>query len=381
MKLTGFELRIIEIPMRFAVQHSLAERTVARNVLVAARDEEGRVGWGECCPRSYVTGETIESVQEALAGSLLPPWVGRELAEFEDVVAILEDLLGGLGPRQQAAFCACELAVLDLAGKRFGRSAGSVLGPVLTPEVRYSGVIASEAPDRVRRFAEFMRAFEVQAVKLKVVESLERNLENARIARDVLGGEVSLRVDANCAWDAAEAIRQLEALAAFDIVGCEQPLPADDLDGLAEVTAAGIAPIVVDESMCTLEDARLLIERRACDVFNVRISKCGGLLNSGRIHRLAQEAGLRCQMGAQVGETGILSAAGRHYATRCAPLLWLEGSYGELLLERDIVEPSVAVGKGGLAPALDEPGLGVVPMPDVLEEVTVDRRSLGGTSS
>jgi muconate cycloisomerase len=225
--------------------------------------------------------------------------------------------------------------------------------------------------------ARFMREFEVEAVKVKVGTSLEANRELLGIARRILGEGVSLRIDANCAWSSDEAIRQLEALAEFDLHGVEQPLPAKDLAGMAEVTAAGLVPVVADESLCSLADAEALIRARGCDVFNIRIAKCGGIINAGRIHRRAQAAGLRCQLGAQVGETGILSAAGRHYATRCAPIVWLEGSYGELLLERDLTEPSVTVGKGGRAAALHTPGLGVAPAPRWLEAYTLEVLPLG----
>ena len=113
---------------------------------------------------------------------------------------------------------------------------------------------------------------------------------------------------------------------------------------------------------------RQLISRQACDIFNVRISKCGGLINAARIDRLAREAGLKCQLGAQVGEAGILSAAGRHYATRSAGVRWCEGSYGQLLLEEDLTDPDITVGPGGVAPALDSAGMGVIPVAERLQK-------------
>jgi L-alanine-DL-glutamate epimerase-like enolase superfamily enzyme len=145
---------------------------------------------------------------------------------------------------------------------------------------------------------------------------------------------------------------------------------------MREVTAAGLVPVVADESLCSLEDARTLIRERACDVFNVRISKCGGLVNAGRIDRLAREAGLACQLGAQVGEAGILSAAGRHYATRSAGVRWCEGSYGKLLLEEDITDPDVTVGPGGMAPALEGVGIGVTPVAERLQRYEHERLTI-----
>jgi L-alanine-DL-glutamate epimerase-like enolase superfamily enzyme len=376
MKITRFDIVTVDIPMRQSVRHALAERSVARNILVAAHDADGNVGWGECCPRPYVTGETIDSVKQDLGSIILPQLLGHELGSFEQVRSLIEPLLDTMARNQQAAFCAAELATLDLAGRCFGVSAGMVLGPVQAPQVRYSGVIATDDIESVKQNAAFMAKFGVNDVKVKVGASLESNLEILTTARAILGAEVTLRIDANCAWSTQETLRQLEAMQAFSLTGVEQPVPGEDIAGMREVTAAGLVPVVADESLCSLEDARTLIRERACDVFNVRISKCGGLVNAGRIDRLAREAGLACQLGAQVGEAGILSAAGRHYATRSAGVRWCEGSYGKLLLEEDITEPDITVGPGGVAPALEGAGIGVTPGAALLRRHEQERQCI-----
>ena len=373
MKFTRFDIITVDIPMRQSVRHALAERNVARNILVAVHDESGTIGWGECCPRPYVTGETIDSVKQDLADTILPQLLGRELASFEQAETLLLPLLDTMARNQQAAFCAAELAVLDLAGKHFGISAGMVLGPVQTPQVRYSGVIATDDIESVQQNAGFMAKFGVGDVKVKVGASLESNLEILTTARAILGDKVTLRIDANCAWTAEETLRQLGAMQAFSLTGVEQPVPGEDIEAMRAVTAAKLVPVVADESLCSLEDARTLIREQACDIFNVRISKCGGLINAGRIDALARAAGLDCQLGAQVGEAGILSAAGRHYATRSQGVRWCEGSYGQLLLEEDITEPDVTLGPGGLAPALETDGIGVTPLAERLQRYEHER--------
>ncbi len=376
MKLTQFDIITVDIPMRHSVRHALAERNVARNILVAAYSDSGDIGWGECCPRPYVTGETIETVQQDLTNTILPQLLGCELDSFEQCSTLLVPLLDSMARNQQAAFCAAELAVLDLAGRHFGSSAGMVLGPVQAPQVRYSGVIATDDIESVKQNAGFMAKFGVGDVKIKVGASLEANLEILTIARAILGEQVTLRIDANCAWTAGETLRQLNAMQAFSLTGVEQPVPGDDLEGMRAVTAAKLIPVVADESLCSLDDAHRLIRAQACDIFNVRISKCGGLINAARIDQLARDAGLKCQLGAQVGEAGILSAAGRHYATRSAGVRWCEGSYGQLLLEEDITEPDVTVGPGGVAPALEADGMGVTLSAERLQRYEQSRTSI-----
>ena len=111
-------------------------------------------------------------------------------------------------------------------------------------------------------------------------------------------------------------------------------------------------------------------------MFNIRVSKCGGLLGARRIAEVAASAGLTCQMGAHPGESAILSAAGRQFATHLPTLRYLEGSAGTILLKQDIADRSVAPGRGGLAPALDGPGLGLGIIPSKLEPFVAARHRL-----
>ena len=149
MKISNFTIYTLEIPMRFTVSHQLAQRKVARNILVCARGENGLVGWGETCPRAYVTGETIETVKNDLSNDMLPKMVGRSFSCLFDLTERLRAMLKSLDRNHQSAFCAMELAVLDLAGKTFDESIGSIIGPVEHRKVRYSGVIATSFPKKV----------------------------------------------------------------------------------------------------------------------------------------------------------------------------------------------------------------------------------------
>jgi muconate cycloisomerase len=366
VRVERFEVFVIEVPLRMSVEHAMARRDVARNVLVALHGE-GRTGWGECCPRPYVTGETVEGAVAVLTERILPRLAALDIASFSEAVEALSGELDALPRDEHAAFCAAELALLDLCGHVFHESAGSVLGPVVKPTAHYSGILATTDLRRAGKRCCYMRLFGVRAVKVKVDADLDRNLALLRIVRRRLGKRCSLRLDVNGDWSADEAVRQLEAMRPFSVDAVEQPCPPDDIDAMAHVTAAGVTPVVADESLCSRADAETLIERRACDIFNIRIAKNGGLINSGRLEELARAHGLKCQLGALVGETGILSAAGRHFATRRSGQLWCEGSYGSLLLKETIMAPDLTLRRGARGPALEGDGLGVAPLPDRLE--------------
>jgi muconate cycloisomerase len=127
---------------------------------------------------------------------------------------------------------------------------------------------------------------------------------------------------------------------------------------------------MLDESLCSLVDARQAIEAGTCDLFNLRLSKCGGFLTSLLLAAAAHRAGLGCQLGCQVGETGILSAAGRHFATSVGELRYLEGSFDRFLVRETLTREDLTFGRGGYAPALAGPGLGVTIDRAALQRVT-----------
>jgi muconate cycloisomerase len=183
----------------------------------------------------------------------------------------------------------------------------------------------------------------------------------ARVAavREALGSDASLRLDANGGWTFERAAEVLTAVGPLGIAAVEQPLPRGPIEDLARLRGAVPVPLMADESLVTLADARSLIAAKAVDFFNVRVSKCGGLARSLAIAALAAGAGLSVQVGSQVGETAILAAAGRHLAAALPDLAFAEGSFGTLLLTEDVSVESVRFGHRGEAPVLTGPGLGV----------------------
>ena len=178
-------------------------------------------------------------------------------------------------------------------------------------------------------------------------------------------------MDANSAWTPAEAIARLREMQPYRISAVEQPVAKADFAGLKQVSEAIQIPVIADESLCNEDDARRLIDLKACRGFNIRLSKCGGLGTATRIRQMAEKAGVLCQLGCQVGETSILSAAGRHFALTVPHLSYVEGSYSPYLLARDVVVNPVVFNGGGLAYELPGPGLGIEVLLSALDELAV----------
>jgi muconate cycloisomerase len=362
VRLTAATLYVLDIPFVEAFRHTAAERTASDSVVVRVVTDTGVEGFGEGVPRGYVTGESPESLVEHVAGTLWPAVVGLDLPALgaERDLTALDGMIpgapipGALAPHASRA--ALELAVVDAILRSQDMSAGALLPPRRS-SVRYGAVIPAGSPEDARRMARRIRLIGSTDVKIKV--GAGDDVARVEAVRATLGPNVALRVDANGAWGLAEAADALDAIAPFGIAAAEQPLPRGDPSEWAKLRGLSPIPLVADESVVTRDDLEAFIAAGAADCVNVRVSKCGGLARSLAIARRSAGAGLRVQVGSQVGETAILSAAGRHLAAALPDVAFVEGSYGSLLLSEDVSADAIRFGHGGEARILVGPGLGV----------------------
>ena len=194
--------------------------------------------------------------------------------------------------------------------------------------------------------------------------------------RRILGPWVDLRLDANEAWPAAGLLERVEPLRRFSLSVLEQPVPHAEVMALSDLRRQLGVPVMLDESLCGYPDAVSAVKNTTADMLNVRLSKCGGIFPSLRIIGLAQRSGLGLQLGCHPGETAILSAAGRHFASRVSGLSWVEGSYDRHILRTNVTHDDITFGYGGWARPLDGPGLGIHVDPVSLDAMATERREI-----
>jgi muconate cycloisomerase len=387
VELTAF---LVRIPLKKKIRHASHSRDATENVLVRCTLDDGTEGFGEGVPRDYVTGETSESAITLLRGSDLAAQL-TSYRDFPEAVAAIERLQLTPVPgddracQGNAARCALELALLDAFGRRCREPLSAVtrlLAPDLfepRPRVRYSGIITSTRSGFKTRWAALaLWCYRFTNVKVKVGVAGQDDELRLRHVRSRLGWSMDLRLDVNEAWQPDEVVPRIRALEPYRISAVEQPVPHADVDCLTEVRKQVSVPIMHDESLCSLVDAQRAWERGTCDLFNLRLSKCGGYLATLRLAQFARQHGLGCQLGCQVGETAILSAAGRHFASSVGGLRWAEGSYDSHLVREALGTTNLTFGWGGWAPALVEPGLGVNIDPAALKRVSLRKEPLLG---
>jgi L-alanine-DL-glutamate epimerase-like enolase superfamily enzyme len=368
MKIKAISVYRVNPPFKFTFSHSQKDVRSADNIVEEILPyEQGLAGYGEGGPRPYVTGETQESAIRSvrfLCLNQLFPW------DLDDVSQIWNFVGSATGEKNHnSALCALEMAMLDLLARKENRNVLDYLpGDHFTHEVRYGGTVPIADQEMVASICQMLRKFDIRDVRLKMGRDREQNRQALRIVRRVLGPGHDLRVDVNGAWDLDMAKQHLTLLVSYGVSTLEQPLPARDpaWRDLATISKIKDLKLMADESVCSNEDLERAIAEGYFDVINVRLSKCGGFSNSLKMINRIRTAGLRYQVGCQLGESGILSAAGRAMCAISSDALYCDGSYDLFLLRENLTTEHVAFNYGGRAVPLRGPGLGI----------TVNRKNL-----
>jgi L-alanine-DL-glutamate epimerase-like enolase superfamily enzyme len=357
------EVRVYQIAVPFSGDFSHARRKAssAHNIIAEIIADHGEIrGYGEGAPRIHVTAESQESAAEgvkALVASKAFPW---DLEDISEVWGFVQKL--SVGKEHHSALCSVELALLDALGKAQRRPVLDYLPPdFLTAKVSYGAAIPIGSEERVTQLCRLIRSLGIDKLRVKMGKDFEQNQRSMRIVKSFFGQECDLRVDVNGGWDESCAFEHLDLLLKHKVSIVEQPMvPGDSSTGrfAAELRAHGIA-LMADESACTLSEVEALIQQGWYSMTNVRLSKCGGFRNSLNIIDFLRKNGLSFQIGCQLGESGVLSAAGRALCLVNRDAAYYDGSYDKFLLEENTTVEDVSFGPGGEAGPLKGSGLGV----------------------
>jgi L-alanine-DL-glutamate epimerase-like enolase superfamily enzyme len=266
-----------------------------------------------------------------------------------------------------AAWCAIELAILDALAKNERQTLERLLRlPELEGTFLYTAVLGDAQPKAFQDTAEQYRRVGFSDFKVKLSGDLERDRAKMTVMRGLAAEPVRVRVDANNLWrDPDDAVRFLRALG-YPFFAIEEPLESNQYEALAQMSDALNCPIVLDESLLREEQLALLPGPSAGWIVNVRVSKMGGLLRSLRLVDAARRSDLGIIVGAQVGETSLLTRAALPIARAAGDaLVAQEGAFGTRLLAHDVCDPPLMFGHRGVLdtvafPALLRAGLGIL---------------------
>lgn len=372
MRIDQVKVHRISLPFSIDFSHSLRKRSSVNNIIVEVIADLGKIkGYGEGAPRSYVTGESQESATKSITNLLKKDSFPWELNHVRQIWDFVDSLPGG--KEHNSAICALEMALLDALGKKEDRSLIQYFpNNFLTPTVYYGTVVPLASKKTLAEVCERIRKMEINKLRLKMGKDLEQNREATETIKVIFGDDCDLRVDVNGVWDDELALRHVPLIKEYEVKVLEQPMTPDDPDiaHFAKVMQDCGVILMADESACSFADMERIAEEGYYSMVNMRLSKCGGFRNSLKMIGFLRNKGISFQIGCQLGESGILSAAGRVLSLLCGDAVYYDGSYDEFLLKENITVENVSFGLGGEAGPLDGPGLGVKISRQVLERLS-----------
>lgn len=375
MRIDKAEIYSLHIPFLFGFTHSRASR-LASDSIILKLTSDGHEGYGEAVVRDYVSGSLGE---------------GNPLDNMKDIVVKLLDTLPegdtdatiswlkevSVDHHELPVLCAFETALLDLACSTSGKDIYDLIGvEPLRTSILYGGTLPILSMPEAEAIIDRTIELDLQYLRLKLGPDTDYNRKILALAREKMGDDFDIRIDANMAWDWDSVFTHLEILRDAGVSVVEEPFgrnPAMIKRCVEEPRSDGFA-FVADESILSMDDLELIAAERTFSMLNLRLSKNGGLFRCLNLARAADEYGISYQLGCLVGETGILSAAGRVAASLMHNPVYADGSYDSFLLSDNIVKDDLTFGAGGKAGIVRDRGIGFKIVEDRLVGLSNDHR-------
>jgi L-alanine-DL-glutamate epimerase-like enolase superfamily enzyme len=363
MKIT----RIETIPVRVPLKPQLAIRggrglshSVSPFLLVRIYTDEGLHGVGEasCTPRW--SGEDQVTAAHFVNNYFAPLLVGEVLDDVGRLATKFSSAVAG----NFFTKAAVEMALWDIMGKFHDKPVWKLLRNRKSTElvVPTKWSVSGVEPEKAAEIARW--AVSAGFSKMKVKVGIEPKQDAARVSavRTAVGADVKLGIDANGGWRTPQiAIATIRRIFnESSICFAEQPVPAGDHEALAEVRRNVPVPIIADESIYTLADAKMLARAGAADVFSIYVGKAGGVGPALAIADFADSVGIKCTIGSNL-ELGVGSAAMIHLGLSASAIdaeAYPCDIIGPFYYEDDILAAPLPI-TGGSARVHDQSGLGV----------------------
>jgi L-alanine-DL-glutamate epimerase-like enolase superfamily enzyme len=350
----------IKLKEPFVISLGLVD--LAENIFVVIRTSKGIAGFGECSPFMTINGESIDTcfiVGQYLAKALL----GKNPLEIDECSQLMNKTIYG----NSSIKSAFDVALYDIASQNAGLPLYSFLGGNKNKQIITDYTVSLGDPHKMEDDARKIKENGFQIIKVKLGYSRTKDIESIRFIRDAVGPEISLRIDANQGWNTEEAIETLIALSPYNIQFCEEPVPRWNFMDLPKIKNLSPIPIMADESCCDHHDAMRLIDISACDYFNVKLGKSSGIFNALKIIKLAEQAGIKIQVGGFL-ESRLGFTASAHLALTSKNIVFCDFD-SPLMLVEDPVIGGITYNSKGVVTLPDKQGLGASIDENYLEQL------------
>ncbi len=351
LTIRNIELYKFSIPLIEPFITSLGQDDAAENVLVKIYTEQGITGFGECSPYMPINGESQDTcflVGQYFAKALK----GKNSLDIEACIQLMDSIIYA-NTSIKSAF---DMALYDIASQHAGMPLYKFTGGENNKTIITDYTVSIGDPDKMAADAVKIKAQGYPAIKVKLGKNGATDIERMKKIRAAVGNEIPLRIDANQGWAVEEAIETLQALAPLHIQHCEEPIARWNFMQLPRVKKESPIPIMADECCGDDHDAERLIQLNACDYFNIKLGKSGGLFKALKMVRMAEKAGIHLQVGAML-ESRLAMTAFAHFAL-CSPNIEHYDFDTALMFSEDPVTGGILYEKNGVVKVPEVPGLG-----------------------
>ncbi len=311
IKIDNIEIIKLDIPLKEPVNISLGTIYNAENLLIKITTDSGLTGIGEASPFHQIVGE-LQSSEFETAKFLASVIKGKDPLAIEDRMAELDRAIAG-NFTLKSAF---DMAMYDLLAKSAGMPLYQLLGGSNSREIYTDMTVYLGSAEKMAKEALVYKNEGYPAIKVKLGTNEKDDVARIKAIREAIGYEIPLRIDANQGWDAVSALRILNSLAKYDIEHCEEPIPHWNNRDLVRVRNNSPISIMADESVFNHHDAFRLASMGACDYFNIKLSKSGGINNALKIIAIGEAAGIKSQVGCMSESRYALTALTHLVAAR-----------------------------------------------------------------
>ncbi|WP_249869310.1 mandelate racemase/muconate lactonizing enzyme family protein [Oceanobacillus saliphilus] len=311
MKITAIETFQAAIPLHTPFKTALRTVTVAETIVVKITCEDGTTGWGEAPPTHVITGDSLASIQYAINTIFKPILIGETLSLRELLFEKIEKSV----IRNTSAKAAIDMALYDCIAQQANMPLHQFLGG-FHERIETDYTVSVNSPEEMAQDARNYINDGFSVLKIKVgKDEISTDVKRIKKIREAIGPDYLIRLDANQGWKAKEAVRAIRTMEdlGLHIELIEQPVQADDFEGLKFVTENTETPIMADESVFSPQDAKRILEMGAADMINIKLMKAGGIHQALNIAKLAHIYGIECMVGSMI-ETKIGITAAAHFA-------------------------------------------------------------------
>jgi L-alanine-DL-glutamate epimerase-like enolase superfamily enzyme len=332
-------------------------------LVVKVHTDAGVVGLGEVDSSSAVARAIIEApLSHKICRGLAECVLGQDPFEIDRLVHRMYEgtiFFGRQGAVIQA-MSGIEIALWDIAGKATGQPVYKLLGGAFRKRFRaYASILFGDTPDQTEQIGRGLSEQGYHAVKFgwgPMGESEESDLAHVRAARQGVGKDVELMIDAGLCWDTATAIRRAKQFEQFQPTWLEEPLHPDNLQGYARLSAQSPVRIAAGEEVCDIKEFQQLMDTGGIDVVQIDVTRVGGLTRSRRIGWDSAERHRLCVNHSY--KTGVNIAASLHFVAALPNTRYFEYCVEQGALRQTLTRQRFPVVDGEIA-VPEEPGLGV----------------------